>query len=217
MSHQLYDPPEHRRPLRLHGKTFTAVVTLLLACASGIFAIFVASGPSAAATAGQRKPVFFSGKFNTDTRFDVALLGGSLSRLPVAMSNGDGSFTNNNAPIDYFADWAGWVGVHAFTGNFNRDGLSDVVLVGGADWTTIPVATSNGDGTFAVTNNPVPNFPFWAQSTTAHTVTGDFDGDGLTDIALVTDQVVAGIQGVALASSTSASRALRPFLAVVAR
>src|SRR5947209_2269958 len=62
---------------------------------------------------------------------------------------------------------------------------SDIALVGGAGWGSIPVACSNGNGTFNVTNDAVPSFPVWAATPGVEALTGDFNGDGRTDIALV--------------------------------
>ena len=53
-------------------------------------------------------------------------------------------------------------------------------------WATIPVAFSRGDGTWDITNGAAPNFiPSWAPTPGVRVVTGDFNGNGLTDIALV--------------------------------
>ena len=53
-------------------------------------------------------------------------------------------------------------------------------------WASIPVAFSNGDGTWNITNGGAPNFiPNWANQPGVRVVTGDFNGNRLTDIALV--------------------------------
>jgi hypothetical protein len=38
------------------------------------------------------------------------------------------------------------------TGDFNGDGRTDIALTGVAGWVSVPVAFSNGDGTWRVTN-----------------------------------------------------------------
>jgi hypothetical protein len=58
------------------------------------------------------------------------------------------------------------------SGDYNGDGRSDVALVGGQGWDSVPVAFSNGDGTFFTTATPIPNFPAWAQVSGAKPVSG---------------------------------------------
>jgi serralysin len=47
------------------------------------------------------------------------------------------------------------------------------------------IKNSSNDGTFTVTNEQVANFPAWASVPTVNIIPGDFNGDGLQDIALV--------------------------------
>ena len=47
-------------------------------------------------------------------------------------------------------------GVQVLTGDFNGDGRTDIALTGVAGWASIPVALSNGDGTFQVVNRLDP-------------------------------------------------------------
>ncbi|MFH8253250.1 hypothetical protein ACH3VR_22985, partial [Microbacterium sp. B2969] len=54
-------------------------------------------------------------------------------------------------------------------------------------WGSIPIAFANGDGTWNITNGAAgPDFiPSWANQPGVRLVPGDFNGNGLTDIALV--------------------------------
>ena len=55
-------------------------------------------------------------------------------------------------------------------------------------WGSIPIAFANGDGTWNITNGPAPDFiggDSWSSPPGVRLVTGDFNGNGLTDIALV--------------------------------
>jgi len=54
-------------------------------------------------------------------------------------------------------------------------------------WGSIPIAFANGDGTWNITNGPAgPDFiPSWANQPGVRLVPGDYNGNGLTDIALV--------------------------------
>lgn len=131
-----------------------------------------------------------AGDFDGDGLSDVALTGASgWWTIPVAFANNsDGSFRVTNLSLDdtEFAGWAASPNVWAVTGDFNGDGRTDVALTGGAGWWTIPVAFSNGDGSFHVTDQSVwTAFNNYATVAGARPVVGDFNGDGLTDIAIM--------------------------------
>jgi hypothetical protein len=141
-----------------------------------------------------------AGDFNGDGRTDIALTAVSgWASIPVAFSNGDGNFTITNAGEPNFPIWASSLGAHVVAGDFNGDGRTDLALTGGVGWASIPVATSNGDGSFGITNAGVPNFGTWANSTGVSIVAGDFNGDGKADIALTG---VSGWTTVPMATST---------------
>jgi hypothetical protein len=142
----------------------------------------IANFASWAATAGAIPLV---GDFNGDGRADIALTGPvGWASVPVAFSNGDGSFTVTNFPIANFASWATTSGVKVLVGDFNGDGKSDLALTGPAGWGSLPVAFSNGNGSFNVTNVGIANFASWAATPNAKPLVGDFNGDGRTDVAL---------------------------------
>jgi CubicO group peptidase (beta-lactamase class C family) len=182
---------KHRVTRGQHGRALGGVAAL-----SAIFQL-AACGPevagpdqdvtrtSASLTTGR------PGDINFDSRSDIALTGGiGWGSLPVAFSNGDGSFLVTNLGINNFAIFAAQPGALPVTGDFNGDGRTDVALTAGfipgttSPWNTIPVAFSNGDGTFTVTNKTVLNFPTYATQGPVKPVAGDFNGDGLWDIAL---------------------------------
>ena len=72
-------------------------------------------------------------------------------------------------------------GAVKIVGRFNGDQKSDIALTGVAGWTTIPVALSNGDGSFNVVNQPASEFSDLARGPGVAKLAGDFNRDGLTD------------------------------------
>jgi hypothetical protein len=54
--------------------------------------------------------------------------------------------------------------------DFNGDGKADLALTGGPSWNTVPVAFSNGDGTFRVTDTMEVTFATYAAQTGAQPV-----------------------------------------------
>jgi len=47
-------------------------------------------------------------------------------------------------------------------GDYNDDGCQDLALTGGAGWSSVPMAISNGDGSFNSDSAPAPAFAAWA-------------------------------------------------------
>lgn len=102
--------------------------------------------------------------------------------IPVGLSLGNGSFSPVAVAVADFPQWATTAGAQLLAGDFNGDGATDVALSGPSGWGTIPVAYSNFDGTFSVTNHPVAYFASWVGISGVRLTVGDFDGDGDDDI-----------------------------------
>lgn len=127
-----------------------------------------------------------TGDFNHDGIADLALLGGpSWWTLPVAFGNGDGTFRVSNAGLPGDFATSAQYATQAVAGDFNHDGRSDIALFGGPGWGSIPVAFSNGDGTFSVVNYPRADFATYARAYGAQVVAGDFNNDHYDDLAVV--------------------------------
>ena len=132
-----------------------------------------------------------SGDFNGDGRTDFALVGGAGWRtIPTAMSTTEpGRFTVTNHWYADFGIWGETANVTALTGDFDRDGDTDIALVGGAGWQSIRLARSRRDGTYDITNttltSPNTDFGGWAATPGVRPISGDFNRDGMTDIALI--------------------------------
>jgi serralysin len=127
-----------------------------------------------------------TGDFNGDRRTDIGLVRQEpgWSTIPVALSTNDG-FIIQNRPVGDFAGWATESGVEVVTGDFNRDRRTDIGLVRQEPgWGSVPLALSR-DNSFIIQNPPVGDFAVWAATSGVLVLTGDFNGDGRTDIALV--------------------------------
>ncbi|HVV52307.1 MAG TPA: VCBS repeat-containing protein [Polyangia bacterium] len=125
----------------------------------------------------------------------VALVGGNgWSSIPVATSNGDGTFTVTNSPVTQFNDYASQNNAWNVTGDFDGNGTTDWISLNSAynSWSTIPVAFSSGDGSFTFTNASTPTFTEFARTLGVIPYVGDFNGDQRSDIALIPYDRYAG-------------------------
>ena len=105
----------------------------------------------------------------------------------MAFSNGDGTFNVTNAALANFPGWTALAGAKIFVGDFNGDGKTDIGVTGVAGWGSVPLAFSNGDGTFTVTNGPAADFAWLAALSGEKIVVGDFNADGKVDVAATGD------------------------------
>ncbi|HEX7368075.1 MAG TPA: VCBS repeat-containing protein [Candidatus Saccharimonadales bacterium] len=160
------------------GKTDLAVanegsntVSILLGNGDGTFQpavnYTVGTGPSSVAT----------GDFNGDGKTDLAVANDGSNTVSILLGNGSGGFTLASSPA------TGTGPSSVTTGDFNGDGKTDLAVTNynGGSGNTVSILLGNGDGTFQpAVNYTVGTSPF-------SVTTGDFNGDGKTDLAVAND------------------------------
>jgi hypothetical protein len=115
------------------------------------------------------------GDFNVDGKQDLAIpfYGGSRT-VSILLGKGDGTFVNGpTIPITL-----GYIPFLTAVGDFNGDGIADLFLGAQVNGTTLNILLGNGDGTFSQMSTGSAQLPCCSS-----TVLGDYNGDGVTDIA----------------------------------
>ncbi|MFZ0320555.1 MAG: FG-GAP-like repeat-containing protein [Candidatus Sulfotelmatobacter sp.] len=132
---------------------------------------------------GSASGVVVSGDFNGDGNIDIAVptTGQSdfASRVCVYLGSGNGQFGNvlctNNVP-----NGVGNV-TSAVAGDFNGDGILDLAISVSGSSSGITILLGNGDGTFT----PATTQPSLTLSQPNSIAVGDFNRDGILDLAIV--------------------------------
>jgi hypothetical protein len=135
-------------------------------------------------TAGQgisdtNGPFFVTtGDFNGDGRADLAVANPEGQNATILLGNGDGTFT---AAVSSPA--AGGTPASLTVGDFNGDGIADIAVANDATNTgepgSVTILLGKGDGTFTtVAETPTTG------DTPASIAVGDFNGDGIADLAV---------------------------------
>jgi len=116
------------------------------------------------------------GDFNGDGIPDLAVANTGSGTVSILLGNGDGTFTQ--APLSPVT-----VGSYPFSllvADFNGDGIADLAVTNYGDG-TLTVLLGRGNGSFQQAHNS----PIRIGANPTQLVTGDFNGDGIADLAAI--------------------------------
>src|SRR5207248_1112695 len=123
------------------------------------------------------------GDFNGDGLQDLAVLGTDHS-ITFSLSNREGTSRQASGLLDpTFAYWATQPDVQLVTADFHGSGFSDLAIIG--PFPGVYVEAANGDGTYTFRANYMPAFGAQSPYPTLFLSVGDFNGDGLQDLAVL--------------------------------
>jgi hypothetical protein len=118
------------------------------------------------------------GDFNRDGNKDLAIAGSS-ARLYLLRGNGDGTFVQQTLQL-ITENTLGRDGTDVDVGDFNRDGIQDLVVAVALNGSNTVILIGNGDGTFRaphIITEPAIRIP-------QYQAVADYNGDGSQDLAL---------------------------------
>ena len=152
---------------------FTGSVNVYLGNGDGTFK--AGSTVLSETSGGGSLVILATGDFNADGKLDLIVpVYSSNSGVVVLLGNGDGTFQQANGSPMTVSNFAN----RAMVGDFNGDGMPDVLLGGQSNETDIYIFLGNGDGTFTPGSMGNLSLPCCSQ-----TALGDFNGDRVTDAA----------------------------------
>ncbi|WP_437955597.1 VCBS repeat-containing protein [Sorangium sp. So ce119] len=135
---------------------------------------------------------FLTGDVNGDGLTDVLQTFREWASIPICLANGSGGWSCSN-PSATIWDWDS-AEQRFLVGDFNADGRSDVIQTY-REWASIPLCLSTGSGWSC--SNPAATI-FDSGSYEQQFLTGDFNGDGRTDVV----QAYRGWSSIPLCLST---------------
>lgn len=202
----------------LSGSGITTSIKIYLANPDGTYGMPV-SGPQIYAGVGFNGDVDVNrikiGRFHSRGKEDIAILGPAGTTLPIQIysmnsngvfgipTNGPTRTISNFSSIDAISDLN-----RIKVGDFNGDGVDDLLVVDGGGNAQINVYLSNHDGTFQppipgplVSVNPLLGSPA-KLADLAKIRVADFNGDGCSDIAVLNSTSLGSGWPIALYLST---------------
>ena len=130
------------------------------------------------------------GDFNRDGLKDLAIAGSS-AQLYLLKGNGDGTFVQQTLQL-ITEDTFGRQGTDVDVGDFNRDGIQDLVVAVAMNGSKTVILIGNGDGTFRaphIITEPNIRIPHYQ-------AVADYNGDGNQDLAIALGDGSAGIMEI---------------------
>jgi hypothetical protein len=126
-----------------------------------------------------------TGDFNGDHKADLVVLSSGTQSVNILLGNGDGTFVAQTPiTVSGFPD-------SVAIGDFNNDGKTDLAVITNNGVSAATVLLGNGDGTFTVVSSiPTPGVVMISIAA------GDFNGDGILDLAVSNE--IGGAQRGAL-------------------